>query len=144
MPISFIKALTHWRQFNRLALEAGGLALGYIDIETTGLLVEKLTIPGQGDKRSRTGFFRGPSHQIEAAKWHRSTGARGTVLGLWHTHPEPIPHPSCTDWEDFSNVLDQGIYNGPGLIYLLVGTEKIGCWFGQRDGIVHEIGQIPI
>lgn len=141
---TFIQTLTPWCQHGRLSREAGGLALGYIDIETGGLLAEKLTLPGKGDKRSRTGFFRGDRHQLEAAEWHRSTGTRGTMLGLWHTHPEPIPHPSGVDWADLSNVLQYGIYNGPGLVYLIVGTEKIGCWFGQRGGAVHEIGQIPI
>lgn len=143
-PSTFIQDITHWRQHGWFSREAGGLALGYIDIETGGLLAEKLTIPGRGDKRSRTSFFRGPRHQVEAAEWHRSTGARGTMLGLWHTHPESIPHPSDTDWADLSNVLDHGTYNGPGLVYLIVGTEQIGCWFGQRAGSVHQMGHIPI
>ena len=143
-PSTFIQALTHWCQHGWLSREAGGLALGYIDIETGGLLAEKLTLPGRGDKRSRTGFFRGPRHHMEAVEWHRSTGARGTILGLWHTHPEPIPHPSDTDWADLSNVLDHGTYNGLGLVYLIVGTEQIGSWFGQRGGRIHKIGHIPI
>lgn len=143
-PSTFIEPLTHWRQHGCLSREAGGLALGYIDIETGGLLAEKLTLPGRGDKRSRTGFFRGPRHQEEAVEWHRSTGTRGTMLGLWHTHPEPIPYPSGTDWADLSNVLDRGTYNGPGLVYLIVGTAQIGCWFGQRSGSLHEMGNIPI
>jgi integrative and conjugative element protein (TIGR02256 family) len=143
-PSTFIQDITHWRQHGWFSREAGGLALGYIDIETGGLLAEKLTLPGRGDKRSRTSFFRGPRHQVEAAEWHCSTGARGTMLGLWHTHPESIPHPSDTDWADLSNVLDHGTYNGPGLVYLIVGTEQIGCWFGQRAGSVHQMGHIPI
>ncbi len=143
-PSAFIESLTHWRQHGCFSREAGGLTLGYIDIETGGLLAEKLTLPARGDKRSRTGFFRGPRHQAEAVEWHRSTGTRGTMLGLWHTHPEPIPHPSCTDWADLSNVLDHGTYSDPGLVYLIVGTAQIGCWFGQRSGSVHEIGNIPI
>jgi integrative and conjugative element protein (TIGR02256 family) len=143
-PSMFIQELTHWRQCGWFSREAGGLALGYIDIDTGGLLSEKLTLPGRGDKRSHTGFFRGPRHQMEAAEWHRKTGTRGTMLGLWHTHPEPIPHPSGTDWTDLSNVLEHGTYNEPGLIYLIVGTEQIGCWFGQRSGQVHDLGKIPI
>ena len=141
-PIAFIQALSSWRQIRCLSREAGGLILGYIDIETGGLLAEKLTTPGRGDQRSRTGFFRGVNHQLDAAKWHHSTAGRGTMLGLWHTHPEPIPTPSGTDWTDLSNVLAQGQHNGQGLIYIIVGTTKISCWFGQRGGKIKKLGDI--
>lgn len=144
LPAGFIQALSSWRQGGLFAREAGGIALGFIDIETGGLLAESITTPGWRDKRSRTSFYRGPSHQSKAMAWHRATGGRGTILGLWHTHPEPIPHPSGADWNDLANVLGQGTYSGSGLIYLIVGTEQIGCWFGQRGGKIHNIGAIPL
>ncbi|CAK0740523.1 Prok-JAB domain-containing protein [Gammaproteobacteria bacterium] len=132
LPVGFIQALSRWCQRELFAREAGGIVLGFIDIETGGLLAETITTPVWGDKRSRTGFYRGVRHQVKAEDWNRNTGGRGTMLGLWHTHPEPIPHPSGTGWNDLANVLDQGAYSSPGLIYLIVGTSCIGCWFGER------------
>lgn len=144
IPAEFIQALFRWRQTGLFAREAGGIVLGFIDIETGGLLAECITIPGRGDQRSRTGFYRGPSHQARAVAWYRETGEHGTIVGLWHTHPEPDPHPSDTDWDDLNNVLAQGTYSGPGLIYLIVGTKQIGCWFGQRNGEIQKLGAIPL
>lgn len=144
LPSTFIESLSRWRQRNLIAREAGGIILGFIDIETGGLLAEINTVPGRGDKRTRTSFYRGPHHQAKAIEWHRDTDSRGTMLGLWHTHPERIPHPSDTDWSDLANVLGNGTYNGPGLVYLIVGIEQIGCWFGQRGGKIYKIGAIPL
>ncbi|WP_195431963.1 Mov34/MPN/PAD-1 family protein [Morganella morganii] len=128
-----ISMLAQWKQRNFLSKEAGGLILGFLDKETNGLLAESLTVPGRGDKRSRTGFFRSDRHQIEAEQWNRSTNGRGTQLGLWHTHPEPNPTPSGVDLSDCHNVLRTGSFPSEGLLYLIVGTCTIGCWYAQRE-----------
>lgn len=144
LPLGFIQSLTHWRQRGRFSHEAGGLILGFIDTVTSGFLAESITTPCRGDKRTRYSFYRGPGHQVKATQWHRNTEGRGTILGLWHSHPEPIPNPSNTDWSDLAIMLSRGTYSGTSLVYLIVGTEYIGCWFGQRDGENYHIGNIPV
>lgn len=144
LPVGFIQSLSCWCQRGRFSREAGGLILGFIDIETSGLLAESITTPGRGDKRSRYSFYRGNSHQDKATLWHRNTKGHGAILGLWHSHPEPMPNPSDTDWSDLAKMLRQGTYSGTGLFYLIVGTKYIGCWFGQRGGEINFIGNIPI
>lgn len=144
LPEGLIQSLSHWCQRGLFSREAGGLILGFIDIETNGLLSELITKPCRGDKRWRYGFYRGDGHQEKVSAWHRETDGRGTMIGLWHSHPEPIPHPSGTDWNDLDNTLRSATYNGPGLVYLIVGTEYIGCWFGQRNGKIHTLGMIKI
>lgn len=125
--------LADWAQRNPDSTEAGGLLLGFIDIDTQGLLVESLTVPGKGDKRSRASFYRGSKHQVEAEKWHNANYGHGTQLGLWHTHPEPNPSPSGIDLEDCRTVLAKGKFAAGGLVYIIVGTRTIGCWFAKPN-----------
>lgn len=126
-----IALLSKWAQRRLWSREAGGLLLGFIDNETEGLLAEFATSPGRGDRRCRTSFYRGPRHQQEAIEWNRITDGRGTQLGLWHTHPEPDPTPSLTDLEDSRNVLATGKFAAGGILYLIIGTRSIGCWFAK-------------
>lgn len=144
LSADFIHSLTRWCQRGEFAREAGGLILGFIDIDTGGLLADSITTPCWGDKRSRYSFYRGHGHQTKATQWHRNTDGHGTILGLWHSHPEAMPNPSDTDWSDLANMLRHGTYSGAGLIYLIVGTEHIGCWFGQRNGKIHALGMIQL
>jgi integrative and conjugative element protein (TIGR02256 family) len=126
-----IKMLSNWSQRRIFSKEAGGLILGYVDSDTNGLLAEALTLPGYGDKRSRTSFFRSERHQQESEIWNMKTNGRGTQLGLWHTHPEANPAPSTTDLNDCQSVLKNGKFDCNGLLYLIVGTQTIGYWHAQ-------------
>ena len=118
--------------------------LGYIDIETNGLLACELSIPGAGDRRSRTGFFRGKRHQKEIQQWNKSSGGHGTLIGLWHTHPEKKPTPSISDLNDCFNVLTNGRYSSNGLLYLIVGLEYMGLWFAAPKKTLEKLGDIEI
>lgn len=126
-----IRRLFIWNQRCPHSKEAGGLILGFVDSDTNGLLAEELTTPGQGDKRSRTSFFRSKRHQREAELWNLETDGKGTQLGLWHTHPEANPKPSGIDLHDCENVLKNGKFACNGLLYLIVGTKTIGCWYAH-------------
>ena len=126
-----IRKLSSWSQSRFYSKESGGLILGFIDSDTNGLLAEELTVPGPGDKRSRTSFFRSERHQQEAELWNMQTNGRGTQLGLWHTHPEASPTPSSVDLNDSERVLKNGTFNCNGLLYLIVGTQTIGCWHAR-------------
>ena len=123
-----IRKFFSWSQRRFYTKEAGGLILGFVDSDTNGLLAEEVTVPGLGDKRSRTSFFRSERHQREAEVWNRKTNGRGTQLGLWHTHPEANPTPSSIDLTDCENVLRDGKFDCDGLLYVIVGTQTIGCW----------------
>lgn len=141
---ALIRSLSNWCQHKIYSKEAGGLILGFTDIETEGLLAEIITTPCWGDKRKRSSFYRGRGHQKAADAWHISTNCRGTMIGLWHSHPESKPTPSSADLNDLNSMLRLATYSGAGLVYLIVGTEYIGCWFGQRDGKVQLLGMIKI
>lgn len=142
IPKSFILQVAQWRQAHWWQREAGGVILGFLDNNTKGLLAEAITTPCRGDKRTRTSFFRGPGHQAKVNHWHSSTTGRGTLVGLWHTHPESNPTPSDEDLDDLAGALKQSVYHGTGLLYLIAGIEYLGCWYGHRDGNVHHLGRI--
>lgn len=128
-----IRRLFSWSQRRFYSKEAGGLILGFVDSDTNGSLVEELTVPGSGDQRSRTSFFRSDRHQREAELWNMQTNGRGTQLGLWHTHPEANPTPSNTDLNDCERVLRNGKFECNGFLYLIVGTQTIGYWHAHAD-----------
>lgn len=135
-----IKLLNGWAQRSFFSKEAGGLILGFIDSDTEGLLAERLTTPGKGDRRSRTSFYRSARHQQEVEIWNRKTAGRGTQIGLWHTHPEADPTPSDVDLVDCSTVLKNGRFDSKGLLYLIVGTRSIGCWYAQQGKPLTHLG----
>lgn len=126
-----ITKLFSWSQRRFYSKEAGGVILGFVDSDTNGLLAEEITVPGPGDQRSRTSFFRSERHQLEAERWNMQTNSKGTQLGLWHTHPEANPTPSNTDLSDCERVLRNGKFDCNGLLYLIVGTQAIGCWYAH-------------
>lgn len=133
-----------WRQRRFYSREAGGVLLGFIDAESDGILVERCTIPGKKDKRSRCSFYRGPRHQLEADEWHQKTGWRGTQLGLWHTHPEQIPTPSSIDVNDYQSVLQFGKYPAKALLFLIVGIKETAFWIGQKNKSLLHIGNLEL
>lgn len=144
LAVPAVKELWSWRQCGFIAREAGGVLLGFLGDESSALLVERCTVPGKGDRRSRYSFYRGPRHQVEAEKWHQQNQGYGTQLGLWHTHPEPTPTPSRVDIDDYQQVLRTG-ENLPGsLLFLIVGTQQMGFWLGRRDQQLLHIGYIPL
>lgn len=139
-----IRKFFSWSQKHFYSKEAGGLILGFVDSDTNGLLVEDLTVPGQGDQRSRASFFRSERHQREAELWNIQTNGRGTQLGLWHTHPEANPTPSGTDLNDCERVLRNGKFDCNGLLYLIVGTETIGCWHAHTGRPLTLLGHFKL
>ncbi len=57
-------------------------------------------------------------------------------LGFWHTHPEPIPHPSKTDLQMAANHALASKHIFTGLLFVIVGQapfpQGLGVWL--HDG----------
>jgi integrative and conjugative element protein (TIGR02256 family) len=141
---NLLSLLKKWQQTRYFSKEAGGVLLGFIDKASHGLLAENITAPGKGDRRGRTSFFRSERHQKEVDVWHKITNEKGTQLGFWHTHPEPKPIPSSVDFDDFRSAITTGIYHEQGIVYIIVGTESVGCWFGRRGCGIKLIGYFEL
>lgn len=129
-----INILISYRQLGKYDCEAGGALIGCI---RPGNIMEAndLTLPQPLDKRTRYSFFRSNAHNmILNDKWKTSNG-NVYLVGLWHTHPEPIPNYSDEDKKDWDRVLKQGQYEGRYLIFLIVGQKRIRLWTADNKSL---------
>ena len=128
-----VEKMLSYRQFHSKQKESGGLLIGRHLIENDNIVVDNITEPNKWDKRLFTYFFRSKHHnRVVYKKWQQSKKTQ-TLVGLWHTHPEPIPRPSHVDMNDWKNVLLQGAFVGNSLFFLIVGTAQINIWQGNKS-----------
>lgn len=112
--------------------EAGGILIGRHIVDTPDVVVDSVTIPMPGDSRGRWWFYRhGRGHQQEMDNAWRESCGTCTYLGEWHTHPQPLPSPSCIDMYGWRRKLNAGDYEGDSLFFLIVGTQAVRVWEGE-------------
>ena len=96
-------------------------------------------MPQPSDRRKRFSFYRSSTHNsIAAARWKES-GGKVAYIGLWHSHPEAIPHPSSTDISDWQKALARDRYDGDHLFFIILGMQELGCWRGDRQGSIYKL-----
>lgn len=134
-----VAKLLSYRQTKKWHKEAGGLLIGRHLLENDHLVVDQITEPNRWDRRFRGFFYRSNKHNRLVDRAWTGSDKTQTLIGLWHTHPEPIPNPSGVDWEDWRRTLLHGDYVGDYLVFMIVGTQKIGLWQGDRRGQFLEI-----
>lgn len=128
-----LRALQSHKQESRKQSEAGGAMLGRHLNESPDIVIDELTVPQAQDLRSRFSFFRSSQHSsVATERWKASVG-KIAYLGLWHTHPERVPSPSGVDMKDWANAIRKDTYEGDYLFFIIVGTENIGVWSGNRN-----------
>lgn len=139
---SVVDLLMNHRQIDKRQKEAGGFLIGRHLLEEDHLVVDQITEPTWWDKRLRAFFFRSNSHNRILYKAWNSSDNTLTLLGLWHTHPEPVPTPSSVDYSDWKNTLLRGEYFGDSLVFMIVGTQRVRLWCGDRHARFFEIKEI--
>lgn len=103
------------------------------------LLIDEITPPQTSDKQGRYEFYRSSEHdKLVKDVWRKSNG-HSTYVGLWHTHPEPIPKFSSTDIKDWRKALAQSHYEGNKLFFAIVGQTHIRIWMGIKSKFQPEI-----
>ena len=87
----------------------------------------------RGDRATRHSFHRSraPHQRAIDEAWTRSQGSC-VYLGEWHTHPEPDPHPSTIDLDDWRRRLREDDVEAPYLFFVIVGQSRISAWEGSR------------
>lgn len=139
---SALKVMIEYRQELAQQPESGGVLLGRHLLESEDVVVDEVTIPSKGDKRSRFGFFRSTQHNsVAQQRWTESCG-KVDYLGLWHTHPENDPAPSYEDLQDWANAARKDTYGGEHLFFLIVGITEIRVWSKQKSGPIQELGLV--
>jgi integrative and conjugative element protein (TIGR02256 family) len=114
--------------------EAGGVLLGRFLIGNNDVVVDHITVPVAGDKRTRFGYFRSkPAHQNRISEAWSSSRGTCNYLGEWHTHPEDDPNPSGHDLANWKNKLNHDKFDGDFLIFIIVGIVQVNAWKGIRD-----------
>lgn len=113
--------------------EAGGVLLGRHIVESTDVVVDEITLPMAGDRRSRRRFFRGKAGHQEVVDrlWQESNGTC-VYLGGWHSHPEADPTPSDVDFEDWKRRLREDVFDSDDLYFVIVGTEILRAWIADK------------
>jgi integrative and conjugative element protein (TIGR02256 family) len=127
------------RQMKPASKEAGGVLLGRHLEGVPDVIVDAVTEPMLGDRRSWASFFRSFRHQISARRRWKRRSRTSAYLGSWHTHPEPDPHPSGVDTSDWRQALTRDAYEGLRLFFVIVGTQQLRVWQGDRCGEILEL-----
>ena len=63
-----------------------------------------------------------------------------SYIGEWHTHPEPFPTPSETDYQSIIGNFETSKHVFPFLVMIIVGTEDLYMWIYDGECFVrHEM-----
>ena len=118
----------YYRQLGWLSKEAGGMLIGREIISTNNLIIDHMTEPMQGDKRSRCRYLRKDSGHIEYfEKLYCENDNIYGYVGEWHTHPENVPSYSFIDYREWDKIVRAKPGNSP-IYCLIIGTEKWRVW----------------
>jgi integrative and conjugative element protein (TIGR02256 family) len=117
--------------------ESGGIILG--KIIANSVLVQKLSIPTELDKRSRMNFERHRlSAQIIINYEYANSYGQVTYLGEWHTHPEDHPSPSRIDIKMIREQFSNNMIHTDFLILLIQGKKSLFAALINKDGELRE------
>lgn len=120
-----------WLQVENYSPESGGYIIGYQHDETKNVSLEKVSHPYSGDYRTRVHFtIKDPRHQIFLLKARMK---KSYYMGVWHTHPEDIPEPSSTDWNDWRGSMNNEKSGCGYLIFLIAGRKQFRIWVGDIE-----------
>ncbi|MCP4181194.1 MAG: hypothetical protein GY756_25810 [bacterium] len=125
--------INSFRQDTKDKTEGGGVLLGRFIINSKNIVIDKITIPMIGDKRSRYQYIRGEKmHQrVITNTWIKSNGTCN-YIGEWHTHPENYPTPSGQDIKNWKEILSTRTFSSQYLYFIIIGIKEIGVWEGSK------------
>lgn len=130
--------MQHWLQLDIDVPESGGYIVGYQHKRTGNISLEKVSAPGESDKRSRVRFIMtDAAHRFFLRK---ASEENSSYMGVWHTHPQDIPTPSSIDWDDWYDTMKVDRTASVYAFFIIAGRNGARVWVGDyRTGEVVEI-----
>ncbi|CAM4527381.1 Mov34/MPN/PAD-1 family protein [Paenibacillus xylanexedens] len=112
-----------YRQNDKWKSESGGILLGRV--YRNKIIIEMASEPNGSDKSGRYYFYRNVrrAQKIVEQSW-KDSGGEIVYLGEWHTHPEEVPTPSCTDKRLIINMLRDTNMEIDFLFLIIVGISN--------------------
>ncbi|ATB35243.1 hypothetical protein CYFUS_000655 [Cystobacter fuscus] len=138
LSVDVFQRLHSFRQVGARQPEAGGILLGRYIVDSEAVVVDEVSSPMPGDRRTRFSFFRHQrAHQwLIEQRWKESEGTCH-YLGEWHTHPEATPTPSLVDLSEWRRRLAEDRFEAEFLLFVIVGTQQVRMWEGRRrSGVI--------
>lgn len=133
-----LRTMLSYAQYGPTDTEAGGVLMGRYLLGSHDVVIDALTVPMPGDRRTRYSFYRDKKrHQAAMDAAWRASGGHCTYLGEWHTHPEADPTPSGIDTRDWRRRLHDDRYHDE-LFFLIVGTAAVRAWAGKGSRLTCE------
>lgn len=121
--------ISRWTQDSFTAPESGGFILGYRHENTGNVSLEFVTPPQAGDLCTRVKFeIKDDNHKRMLL---RARMKKSYYMGVWHTHPQTVPIPSSTDWDDWNDTLQKDRTACEYAFFLIAGTKGIKVWVGD-------------
>lgn len=112
------------RQATGTSAEAGGMLIGYENVETGNFTVSGATEPQLSDIRTRFSLFLGIQHNILLQHLDSPYG----YIGTWHTHPSEFPVPSSADLKDWQKSIKHNRNSTNALIFIIAGRKGFRVW----------------
>jgi integrative and conjugative element protein (TIGR02256 family) len=124
------------RQISPKAAESGGMLLGRLIDNNRDVVIDRVTVPINEDKKWRFFFFRQkePAQRIIEQVWSDSKAVTN-YLGEWHTHPEDVPSPSSVDLAEWARISQKATFEQDFLLFVIVGRERTLAWEVSRSNL---------
>lgn len=131
-----------WLQDEKGKPESGGYIVGYQNEKTGNISLEGVSHPFLLDVRKRMYFgMRDPRHRLFLKKAYKR---KSYYMGVWHTHPESVPKPSCIDWDDWRATMCLDKTGCQYVFFIIAGIDEWRLWVGDsRTGEIEEVWECP-
>lgn len=131
LPEGLLDSLTAHAQHSHRAPEAAGQLYAH-SLTTQTVVIEHMTLL-QPKRPARNKFRFDLAGAVEERAALFMQGLH--CVGLWHTHPEPIPRPSPEDLALAKNHAEAASHQLAGILFLILGTAPLphGLLVGAHD-----------
>ncbi len=133
-----IQKMKHYIQWNYNDTEAGGILVGWENVENSNVVIDKATVPMKGDIREKTRFLR---HDVGHIEFYKNLYINSEEIyayyGEWHTHPEDIPHYSIIDLKNWRKIAKEDSKDSQ--YHIILGRKKLSIWQMKKEQLLPKL-----